>query len=520
MKNIQSCKHPIVVRNKYTGEEISVPCGRCSACTNNRAFALITRCDLESQSHRYSVFATLTYADYDVPQLVRLRSCDCSHPNELTYIDGETGEFIDFFDSSIKRHTERDIQYVRDTKVLPVLCKSDFQKFIKRFRYYANQIEDGVTIRYFLTGEYGETTYRPHGHIILWFDSDAIAQQFKEILYKSWRHGNVYDPHFINGSASSYVAAYVNGIVRLPSIYSHKHIKPFVLFSKCPILGSLYQCVPTIQQFFFDKVDKISVPHTKTATFTDVPLWRSLLDRFCPRIQRFSELSVADRITLYRLIDEHVFEDRYKFAEFLYYRYVRSNRVSFVSRYLYDICHYSVRRMKFSKDGELRHSIEFELATCINSLVQFCAKLQLAKQNASLLQISVTDYVILMSNYFDDVRKTKYKEYCEYRDEYFKSVHAQAKDFLLFDYTFVKRVNGKELSCLSPSDKHYLWMCGAVDDSTTIVHLCLDDCINYQKFCVQSDLLANDLVKKKTQFDYLFSKSDDFKNVINYFCNE
>lgn len=520
MKNVQSCKHPIVVRNKYTGEEISVPCGRCSACLNNRAFAYVTRCDLESQSHRYGVFATLTYADYDVPQVVRLRSIDCSNSNELAYIDGETGEFIDFYDPSIKRHNERDIQYVRDTKVLPVLCKADFQKFIKRVRYYANEIENGVTIRYWITGEYGETTFRPHGHVILWFDSDAIAQQYREILYKSWKHGNVHDPHIINGSASNYVAAYVNGTVSLPSIYTHKRIKPFALFSKCPILGSLYQGVPTIQQFFARKIDKISVPYPSKATFSDVPLWRSLLDRFCPRIQRFSDLSVTDRIALYRLVEEHVFEDRYKFAEFLYFKYVRSNRVSFVSRYLYDICHYAVKRTKFSKDGMLRPSSEFELSTCINSLVHFCAKLQLAKQNASLLQMSLSDYVRTISDYFDYVKKNKYKEYCEFRDEYFKSLHAKAKDYLLFDYTFVKRVNGKELSCLSPSDQHYLWMCGAVDDSTTTVHICLDDCINYQKFCVQSDLLANDLVKKKVQFDYVLSKSDEFKNILNYFSNE
>lgn len=518
--HVQNCKHPVVITNKATGEKISVPCGRCSACLNQRVLMLTRRCDLESASHKYAVFATLTYADYDVPQVVRLRAEDTPRQHDICYVDGSTGEFFDFYDPSIKRHNDKDVKYCYQTKVLPILLKSDFQKFIKRFRYYANEIENGVTIRYFLTGEYGETTFRPHGHVIFWFDSESIASRFKEIIHKSWKHGYVYDPHIIDGSASNYVSSYVNGIVSLPSIYHHRKLRPFVLFSKFPILGSLYERVPTLREFFDRGVNYIPFKNASDATFINVPLWRSLRDRFCPRIQRFSVLSTADRITLYRLCVEHEFEDPYKFAEFLYYNYVRGNRITFVSRYLYEICHKSVSRLKFSNDGSLHKYLCDELETCINSLVQFCRTIQRAKNNAAILQISLSDYVTKMSIYYENLDKQKYKEYCEYRDEYFKDPKHPARDMLLFDYTFVQRVNGRDFACLSPSDQHYLKLCGVCDDGTTTVHLCLDDCLDYHIYHQQQEQLAASLVKNKVRYDYMISKSDDMKNILNYFSNE
>lgn len=81
---------------------------------------------LEMQYHDESYFVTLTYDKDHVP---------CSY-----YGDPESGE------------------------ALPALslCKRDFQLFMKRLRKITKQ-----KLRYFASGEYGSTTYRPHYHAII-----------------------------------------------------------------------------------------------------------------------------------------------------------------------------------------------------------------------------------------------------------------------------------------------------------------------------------------------------------------
>lgn len=517
--NLQNCLHPRVVTNKYSGEQTVVSCGRCSACLNNRALTMTTRCDLESQSHKFCVFATLTYADNDVPQIVRLRSCDLSSPNDIVYLDSSTGEYFDFHDKSVKRHRQSDYQFCQDTKVLPILSKSDFQKFIKLVRYYANKVENGVKLRYFLTGEYGPSTYRPHGHLLLWFDSESLVPCIKEILRKSWSHGLLYDPHFVSGSASSYVASYVNSISKLPSIYTHKGLRPFSLFSKCPALGTLSTSIPSLRDVLTRGLSKFTFCPPEGKSFVDVSFWRSLSDRFCPRIQRFSSLSVADRVALYGLVDKYDFENDSKFAEFLYFRYIRGIKqpASFIASYLYEICHHCVKRSKFSK-GDLIKQDYFDLKTCFNSLVRFCSVIRRAKLTAQQLEMSLSDYVKLISSYYESVNVTKFKDYLKFQDEYFKQ--HPIRDYLLFDYAFVQRVNGKDVATLSTSDRHYLSLCGVIDDSTKVVFLSLSDCLEYHHFVARSNLLAEHLVKNKVQFDYVLSQGDAFLNVKNYFHNE
>ena len=56
------CYHPRHVQNKYTGEVIQVGCGVCKACLKRRADKMSFLCAIEEQSHKYCMFATLTYS--------------------------------------------------------------------------------------------------------------------------------------------------------------------------------------------------------------------------------------------------------------------------------------------------------------------------------------------------------------------------------------------------------------------------------------------------------------------------
>jgi len=104
------------------------------------------RCQLELREHQQSCWATLTYSEKYVP---------------------------------------------------PTLSKPHLSSWLKRLR---SRLPDSK-VRFFASGEYGETTQRPHYHCILFGTSDEHS------ITSSWRFGHVrIDP--ITPAAISYVAGY------------------------------------------------------------------------------------------------------------------------------------------------------------------------------------------------------------------------------------------------------------------------------------------------------------------------
>ena len=95
-------------------EFVTVPCGQCVGCRLEYSRQWANRCMLELQYHDSSFFVTLTYDDEHVPR-------------SLT------------------------------------LCKRDFQLFMKRLRKAFPKDK----IRFFMAGEYGTNTFRPHYHAII-----------------------------------------------------------------------------------------------------------------------------------------------------------------------------------------------------------------------------------------------------------------------------------------------------------------------------------------------------------------
>lgn len=98
---------------------IPVPCGKCPSCHCDYSREWANRMILELEDHQEAMFLTLTYNDDHLP----------------------------FSDSGF-----------------PTLCKRDVQLFFKRLRRHFG----GKRIRYYLAGEYGSTTHRPHYHAIIY----------------------------------------------------------------------------------------------------------------------------------------------------------------------------------------------------------------------------------------------------------------------------------------------------------------------------------------------------------------
>lgn len=112
----------------------TVPCGKCAMCIKRKRQDWSARVFFECMEATNLFFVTLTYSD-----------------EYLTYIDSD----------------------------VPVLNYDDVQKFFKRVR------KKGFQFKYFMVGEYGEHSKRPHYHMLLLFDNAVDIN----ILLNEWKYG-------------------------------------------------------------------------------------------------------------------------------------------------------------------------------------------------------------------------------------------------------------------------------------------------------------------------------------------
>lgn len=149
-------------------QEIKIACGHCLGCRLDHANYWATRIMLEAKRHKKNCFVTLTYNNEKLPQ--------------------RNGHMT--------------------------LCKKDLQDFIKRLRWHVKE-----KILYFACGEYGDTTYRPHYHIII-FNYEPkdlqpiIASQTGNAMFTSPKLEKIWGNGYIaieelNYKTACYTARYV-----------------------------------------------------------------------------------------------------------------------------------------------------------------------------------------------------------------------------------------------------------------------------------------------------------------------
>ncbi|QCS36565.1 replication initiator protein [Capybara microvirus Cap3_SP_465] len=143
----------------------------------------------------------------------------------------------------------------------------EMKKFWKRFRINLSRSSDvDLKVRYLYSGEYGDTTHRPHFHAILFntvlpdlkvFYKDkqtGFTYYTSELLEKSWKKGNVLiaDCTF---ETCQYVAAYVvkKQTGKQSQVYDDVNIiPPYMQMSRRPGIGS--QVIElNLETFWHDK---------------------------------------------------------------------------------------------------------------------------------------------------------------------------------------------------------------------------------------------------------------------------
>lgn len=145
------CIQPMLCRSKR-GYIVKVPCGRCYGCLRRKQRELALRLSYDLNNSFDSLFATFTYDD-----------------DNLLYnsVSRETGEIFP----------------------LPSVSKEHAQKLLKRIRKHLDYDSKKTKLLYYLTGEYGDTTKRPHMHAIIYLiGENTCKMSLKNACIKSWNY--------------------------------------------------------------------------------------------------------------------------------------------------------------------------------------------------------------------------------------------------------------------------------------------------------------------------------------------
>lgn len=222
-----------------------------------------------------------------IPRISRLHNFKDEYREELIWISPEMLE-------KLKRKSKcegNDNAFPQFKGLFKYVNYRDYQLFAKRFRKYLfTKIGSYEKISSYVVSEYSPRTFRPHFHILFFFDSDEVAKNIRQAVYQSWRLGRV-DTQLARDSAGSYVSGYLNSIVSLPYIFTDvPFAKNKSRFSKLFGYESFRKTIGTPEQ----AVERISeriqfVRNGKPCEFSPPLSYISrLLPRFVPYSSNFS----------------------------------------------------------------------------------------------------------------------------------------------------------------------------------------------------------------------------------------
>ena len=317
-----SCFEPRYLKDK----QMYVSCGHCAACIAKKNTKQAYMCDFESLSNIATLHVTLTFDDLYVP-FGYVKSIGTTRIFYDCHTDEELGrcEMTDEIFAEYDRKVNSRIDY---HGIYPYLDKTYLQNFMKRLRKRLFKYEEDKKVRFFGAGEYGPERFRPHFHILffvndktllensshcmgefpynLWSKEDkkncrkdTILSRLEYHIRKSWQLGSVSIQKISGGSASSYVAGYVNGSVPLPALLKIKSCKPFFQHSRFlgrEIFGKELTLLQ--RQSFSAIVEKELFVHGAYERFQSP---REMYDSLYPRCKGFAMRTDEQLLSLYSI---------------------------------------------------------------------------------------------------------------------------------------------------------------------------------------------------------------------------
>lgn len=280
LKAVDHCQHRSFITNRYTGQRIPVDCGQCDYCIHKKAQKASMRVKTAGSAFEHCWFVTLTYDNEHIPlfncevyhseyddvlsdsgtvygyekhSFVPVSKYCCTDPQQLRHIyftqvqgtvpyNRDTSQyepvednwflsmdairsFIAKAQSATPYGKKGELSARYGNNLIPFLNYVDVQNYIKRLRRHLDKYTN-EKILFYAVGEYGPVHFRPHFHLLLFFNSQEVADVIRECHNKSWKFGRS-DIQRSNGGCASYVASYVNSLVAAPSLYrSCRAFKP------------------------------------------------------------------------------------------------------------------------------------------------------------------------------------------------------------------------------------------------------------------------------------------------------
>lgn len=270
--NMFTCK----VNYPYIDEHLKNVYASCAAATEFR----------KNYKPAFQSFAR-PYILRTIPRMSKLQKFNDVQREELVWISPEMVEKL-----KKKSKCEGDNNAFPQFKgLLKYVNYRDYQLFAKRFRKYLfTKIGSYEKISSYVVSEYSPRTFRPHFHILFFFDSDEVAKNIRQAVYQSWKLGRV-DTQLARDSAGSYVSGYLNSVVSLPSIFTDvSFTKNKSRFSKLFGYESFRQTVKTPEQAVERLSERIRfIRNGKPCEFSPPVSYISrLLPRFVPYSGNFS----------------------------------------------------------------------------------------------------------------------------------------------------------------------------------------------------------------------------------------
>lgn len=275
LKAVDHCQHRSFITNRYTGARIAVDCGQCDYCIHKKAKKASMRVKTAGRAFKYSYFVTLTYDNEHVPlfkcevldnvyddvlnesgdlhfgyekhSFVPVSEYNCTDSSRLCHIFFTQVQGTIPFNRTLSKYeevkdnwflsmdairsfiakTKTDSPYGENGELsdrygdnlIPFLNYVDVQNYIKRLRKHLfSKLGTYEPLHFYAVGEYGPVHFRPHYHLLLFTNSDEVAEVLRFCHNKSWKLGRS-DFQRSFGGACSYVASYVNSLCSAPLLY-------------------------------------------------------------------------------------------------------------------------------------------------------------------------------------------------------------------------------------------------------------------------------------------------------------
>lgn len=321
-----SCFRPLKIWTSPSQPTL-VPCGKCYACLNRKRSSLSLKLHLEESHSNYCYFLTLTYdndhlplfrlddsdyVDYLIPTPISDRlvsdgvtSYNLRHSNDLKFVADDSVLIrkskklytsIACYNKQIEIYQKTHNRFVGyGFGTFALLYYRDVQLWLKRLRKKIFK-DYGEKVRYYIIGEYGTESLRPHWHCLLFFESCDLAQKLEQVesvgtavrpcecasyLLPLWKYG-ICESKRTDRNAYTYVSSYVSKPSSFPEVLdalspqkAYHSIGLGEVLSKKDVLGFIKdKDFASLRYHFVSNSD---------GSVTDYALWRSYYDKFFPR---------------------------------------------------------------------------------------------------------------------------------------------------------------------------------------------------------------------------------------------